>query len=69
MRVGGADREEFPIQTRFLIAYALIFLMIGAAVATIMYLRHNSQAKQDARRRQRERAWREERLADEPPQG
>lgn len=52
------------IETRTLIAYALILLMIAAAVGGIFYLRYNSHDRKTARRRDREQARWEEQSAD-----
>lgn len=46
------------IETRTLIAYGLILLMIAAAIAGIAYLRHNSHERKIARQRAREDARR-----------
>lgn len=52
------------IETRTLIAYVLILLMVAAAVGGIIYLRHNSHDRKTARRRDREQARLDERNAD-----
>ena len=48
------------IETRTLIAYALILLMVAAAIGGIAYLRYNRFDRKIARRRAREDARREE---------
>jgi hypothetical protein len=53
------------IETRTLIAYALILLMVAAAAGGIFYLRYNSYERKNARRRDREQARWDEQNADE----
>ncbi len=53
------------IETRTLIAYALILLMVAAAVGGIIYLRYNSHDRKTARRRDREQTRLDERNADD----
>ena len=53
------------IETRTLIAYAHILLMVAAAAGGIFYLRYNRHDRKTARRRDREEALYEERRADE----
>ena len=53
------------IETRTLIAYALILLMVAAAVGGFTYLRYNRHDRKTARRRDREQARWDEQNADE----
>ena len=41
------------VPERLIIAYALIVLMVGGAIGAITYLRHNSRANIERRRRDR----------------
>jgi uncharacterized membrane-anchored protein len=52
------------IETRTLIAYALIVLLIAALVGGIAYLRHNSHHRRIHRERERELARLEEKAPD-----
>lgn len=52
------------IETRTLIAYALIILLIAAAIGGVAFLRYNSHARKIDRQREREIARREDRKLD-----
>lgn len=58
-RVGVND-----IETRLWIAYGLIALMLAAAIAGILYLRHNTQARKYRRGQERDRRSYEDRTPD-----
>jgi len=49
------------IETRTLIAYGLILLLVAAAIAGIAVLRHNSHDRKIARRRARDQVRQDER--------
>jgi hypothetical protein len=65
--VRGAGRHPHGvrnIETRTLIAYALIVVLVAALVGGIAYLRHNSHHRRIHRERERELARLEEKALD-----
>ncbi|MBC9032434.1 hypothetical protein IAG41_08530 [Sphingomonas sp. JC676] len=52
------------IETRLIIAYALIALLAVAAVALAYFIRHNSHAQKTMRDRRRDQARREKRALE-----
>ncbi|KQZ77134.1 hypothetical protein ASE06_03435 [Sphingopyxis sp. Root214] len=54
MRRDGCAQGVEIIETRILIAYGLILLLVAAAIAGIAYLRHNRHDRKIARQRARE---------------
>ncbi len=62
---GGSPRMGVKdIEIRIWIAYGLIAVMIAAAIAGILYLRHNTQERKYRRQQERDRRNREERTPD-----
>ncbi|WP_428679422.1 hypothetical protein [Sphingopyxis sp.] len=55
------------IETRILLAYMLIGLLIAAGVAAVFWARYNSRDRKIQRQRDRESAQRDERLSELPP--
>jgi len=58
--VAFCSRTEHAIETRILLAYMLIALLIAAGVAAVFYARYNSRDRKIQRQRDRESALRDE---------
>lgn len=58
-RIFGSRRKH--VETRLIVAYGLIVLIVIAAIALVLFMHRNSHAQKSARDRKRDSALREKR--------